>query len=148
MEEDGILQEGLIRVLILNSDMKVNHISVAISDFEKGVETFKKLFSIEPEIVHFEERKLRIAIFHLENMLFELISPMEGEETVSKFLEKRGDGIHHIALEVENVEEKKREFEEKGFRVVHGPRKGVKSKNVIFLDPKTTGRVLIEIVEK
>jgi len=146
--EDGTLQGEQIKVLILSSDMKVNHISVAVSNFEEGVETFKRLFSIEPEIVHFEERKLKIAIFKLENLLFELISPMEGEEIVSKFLEKRGDGIHHIALEVENVEEKKKEFEEKGFKVVHGPRKGVKSKSVIFLDPKTTGRVLIEIVEK
>ncbi len=128
--------------------MKVNHISVAVSDFEKGIEIFKNLFSLEPEIIYFEERKLKIAIFHFENLLFEIISPMEEEKTVSKFLEKRGDGIHHIAFEVQNIEKKKRELEEKGFKIVEGSRKGVKSEKVIFLDPKTTARVLIEIVEK
>ncbi len=128
--------------------MRVNHISVAVSDFERGIEIFKKLFSLEPEIHFFEERKLKIGIFYLQNVMFEVISPVEGEEKVKKFLEKRGDGIHHIGFEVENVEELAKELEEKGFKIVEGPRKGVKSKSVIFLDPKDTGRVLIEIVEK
>ncbi|MEO0260280.1 MAG: VOC family protein, partial [candidate division WOR-3 bacterium] len=103
---------------------------------------------IKPEIINFEERKLKIGIFHIGNLMLEIISPMEGEETVSKFIEKRGGGIHHIAFEVENAEEKFKELESKGFKIVQGIRKGVKSKKVFFLDPKTTGKVLIEIVEK
>lgn len=137
----------MIRILILNFK-KVNHISLAVSDFDKGVGVFKKLFSLEPEIHFFEERRLKIAIFYLQNLMFEIISPMEGEEKVKKFLEKRGDGIHHIAFEVENVEGIVKDLQEKGFKIVEGPREGIKSKSVIFLDPKDTGRVLIELVEK
>ncbi|MEN3046659.1 MAG: VOC family protein [Candidatus Hydrothermales bacterium] len=128
--------------------MRVNHISVAVKDFDSAIKVFKKIFEVEPEIHHFEERKLKIAIFHLDNLMFEVISPLEGEETVSKFLEKRGDGIHHIALEVEDAEEKMNYFKEKGFNIVGDIRRGIKSKKVFFLDPRDTGRVLIEIVEK
>ncbi|MEN3044750.1 MAG: VOC family protein [Candidatus Hydrothermales bacterium] len=127
--------------------MKVNHISVAVKDFDRATKIFEKIFELEPEIHYFEERKLKIAIFHLENLMFEIISPLEGEETVSKFLEKRGDGIHHIALEVEDVEEKIKYFKENGFNIVEDIRKGIKSKKVFFLDPRDTGRVLIEVVE-
>ncbi|MEO0241120.1 MAG: VOC family protein [candidate division WOR-3 bacterium] len=128
--------------------MKINHISIATPEFEKTLEIFKNLLGIKPEIINFEERKLKIGIFHIGNLMLEIISPMEGEETVSKFIEKRGGGIHHIAFEVENAEEKFKELESKGFKIVQGIRKGVKSKKVFFLDPKTTGKVLIEIVEK
>ena len=128
--------------------MKLNHISIAIKDFDKGIEIFKRIFKKEPEITVFEEGKLKIGIFHLENIMIEIISPLEGEENVSKFLEKRGDGIHHIALEVDNIEEEIKELEKKGFKIAIGPRKGVKSKKVIFLHPSTTNRVLIEFVEK
>jgi len=128
--------------------MKVNHISIAVKDFEKGIEIFKKIFKKEPEIKVFEEGKLKIGIFHLENIMIEIISPLEGEENVSKFLEKRGDGIHHIALEVDDVEETVKEIEKEGFKIATPPRKGVKSKKVIFLHPNTTNRVLIEFVEK
>lgn len=128
--------------------MKVNHISIAVKDFEKGIEIFKKIFKKEPEIKVFEEGKLKIGIFHLENIMIEIISPLEGEENVSKFLEKRGDGIHHIALEVDDVEEIVKEIEKEGFKIATPPRKGVKSKKVIFLHPNTTNRVLIEFVEK
>lgn len=128
--------------------MKINHISIATSEFEKTLEIFKNILGVEPEIINFEERKLKIGIFHLENLMIEVISPMEGEEVVSKFIEKKGEGIHHIAIEVENIEEKLKEFENKGFKIAQGIRKGVKSKKVFFLDPRTTGKVLIEIVEK
>lgn len=128
--------------------MKINHVSIATSEFEKTLEIFKNLLGAEPEIINFEERKLKIGIFHLENLMLEIISPMEGEEIVSKFIEKRGEGIHHIALEVENVEEKFKELQNKGFKIAQEIRKGVKSKKVFFLDPRTTGKVLIEIVEK
>lgn len=128
--------------------MKINHISIAASEFEKTLEIFKNILGIEPEIINFEERKLKIGIFHLENLMIEIISPMEGEEIVSKFIEKRGEGIHHIAFEVENIEEKFKELQNKGFKIAQDIRKGVKSKKVFFLDPRTTGKVLIEIVEK
>ncbi len=128
--------------------MKLNHIAVAVKDFEKGIEIFEKIFGIRPEIIEFKERKLKIGIFHFENIMFELISPMEGEEVVSKFLDKRGDGIHHIAIETEDFENMIKDLESEGFKVISGPRKGVKSERVAFLDPKSTSRVLIEIVKK
>ncbi len=128
--------------------MKINHISIATSFFEETLKIFKDLLNIEPEIINFDERKLKIGIFHLENLMLEIISPMEGEEIVSKFIEKRGGGIHHIAFEVENAEEKLKELENKGFKIAQSIRRGVKSKKVFFLDPKTTGKVLVEIVEK
>jgi len=140
------LEKG--KVFKYNIYVKVNHISIAVKDFEKGLEIFKKIFKKEPEIKFFEEGKLKIGIFYLENIMIEIISPLEGEENVSKFLEKRGDGIHHIALEVDNIDEKIEEIEKEGFKIATGPRKGVKSKKVIFLHPNTTNKVLIEFVEK
>jgi len=128
--------------------MKVNHISIAVENLDKSKKTFEKLLGISAEVVEFKERKLKIAIFHLDNLMIELISPMEGEQIVSKFLEKRGEGLHHIALEVSDAESMYNNLKEKGFEIVQDIRRGVKSPKVFFLNPKTTNRVLIEIVEK
>jgi len=128
--------------------MKVNHISIAVENLDKSKETFEKLLGISAEVVKFKERKLKIAIFHLDNLMIELISPMEGEQIVSKFLKKRGEGLHHIALEVSDAQSMYNNLKEKGFEIVQDIRRGVKSPKVFFLNPKTTNRVLIEIVEK
>jgi type III restriction enzyme len=83
---------------------KINHIGIAVSDLEKSVAIFKELFGIEPEYETLEDRGLKIAIFHLENVRIELTSPIRSGTALDNFLKKRGDGIHHLAFETDDVD--------------------------------------------
>jgi len=127
---------------------KINHIGIAVSDLDRAVEIFKTLFGREPEYETLEDRGLKLAIFHLENVRVELTAPIREGTAIDNFLKKRGDGIHHLAFETENIEKTLKNFEEKGFEVIDGPKEGAEGYTVAFLNPRHTNRVLIEVVEK
>ncbi len=125
---------------------RINHIGIAVSDLEKAVSTFKKLFGVDPEYETLEDRGLRVAIFRLENVRVELTSPIREGTAIDNFLKKRGDGIHHLAFETNDIESTLERLKKEGFEVIDGPREGAEGYLVAFLHPRTTNRVLIEVV--
>ncbi len=127
---------------------KINHIGIAVSDLDRAVSIFRDLFGVEPEYEVLEDRGLKVAIFHLQNVRVELTAPIREGTAIDNFLKKRGDGIHHLAFEADDFEKTLREFQDKGFEIIDGPKEGAGGYLVAFLNPKTTNRVLIEVVSK
>ena len=94
---------------------KVEHIGVAVTDVEKSAHIFRDLLGIPMERMYESEAiKTKIAFFPLEGCTIELVQPMDPASPAAKFIQKRGEGVHHICLGVENIEESLREFEAKG----------------------------------
>jgi methylmalonyl-CoA/ethylmalonyl-CoA epimerase len=128
---------------------KVEHIGVAVENIEKSVHIFRDLLGMPLEKVYESDViKTKIAFFPVGGCTIELIEPMDPSSPAAKFIQKRGEGIHHICLGVENVEAALREFEAKGIELLNKtPRKTQDGRIIAFLSPKSTNDVLIELME-
>ncbi|MFL6557060.1 MAG: methylmalonyl-CoA epimerase [Bacillus sp. (in: firmicutes)] len=94
-------------------------------------------------------QKVRVAFLQAGSTKLELLEPTSEESTIAKFIEKRGEGIHHVALGVESIEERIREMKEKGIRMIDDqPRPGAGGANIAFMHPKSASGVLYELCEK
>jgi len=130
--------------------MKISHVGIAVRDLAAAEAIFKKL--LEDDRVHHEEvadQKVRIASFELGDSRIELTQPTESDSPISKFLEKRGEGIHHLAFEVEDVAAELARLKAKGFELIdETPRPGSHHTRIAFLHPRSTNGVLIELCQK
>src|SRR5512140_19575 len=127
----------------------IEHIGIAVSDLENSIKLYEKLFGIKCyNIEEVVEQKVRTAFFLVGQTKIELLEPTDPGSPVGKFIEKKGEGIHHIAFAVRDIEEKLRHAEKEGVRLIDSmPRKGAEGLEIAFLHPKSTGGVLIEICE-
>ncbi|MDT7879533.1 MAG: VOC family protein [Candidatus Hydrothermia bacterium] len=123
--------------------MKVDHIAIAVENFNKAIEFYKELLRVEPEIEKDENRGIIVGIFKLENIKIEIISPISENSEISNFIKKRGGGIHHFALRVNNIEKYKEKF-----KCITDIQQGITAKKVLFLDPKEYFKTLIELTEE
>lgn len=125
---------------------RVNHIGIAVKDMDEAREFWNKNFGVEtpPPIT---ERDMQVCMIKLSDVLVELLAPIGKEGVMAKFLEKRGEGIHHICYEVEDIYSAVKELNTKGIELVDKePREGAEGK-IVFLHPKATHGVLTEIVQ-
>ena len=130
-------------------NVQIDHIGIAVRNLENATAFYKdilELHQIETEIL--EERKLKIAMIPIDETRIELLEPMEGEEAVSTFLKKQGEGIHHIAFSVTDLDRILKRVVEKGIRIIGKPSIGAGGKRVVFLHPKDVNGVLVELVEQ
>ena len=128
---------------------KVDHIGIAVNDLNKIKEFYKKIFEIhysyEEEL---RDNKVKVVVFKVGESNIEYLEPLTDDSPIKKFLETRGEGIHHIAFKVNNLEEKLRILKEKGVNLIdEKPRFGSHNKKIAFIHPKSTFGVLIELVE-
>jgi methylmalonyl-CoA/ethylmalonyl-CoA epimerase len=128
--------------------MKIDHIGVAVQNIDQASKLF--VGALGGKVVHREvvgPMKLEVCKIELGGVVIELLQPHEaGEETVSKFLAKKGEGIHHICYGVENIEQAQGDLVAKGYKPIWDkPRMGSSHKLVTFLHPKDTHGVLIEL---
>jgi methylmalonyl-CoA/ethylmalonyl-CoA epimerase len=126
---------------------KIDHIAIAVEDLQKGIflyETLLGLKLLETEVV--EDQGVHIAKLSAGNIVIELLSPLTPESPVAKFLQKRGPGIHHIALKTRELEQTLDELQKKGFVfTTDKPKAGADGSTVIFVHPKSTFNVLMEL---
>jgi methylmalonyl-CoA/ethylmalonyl-CoA epimerase len=127
----------------------IEHIGIAVSNLEDSILFYEKVFGLKCyniEVV--PEQKVRTAFFLVGQTKIELLESTDPEGPVGKFIEKKGEGIHHIAFAVENIEEQLIHAEEMGVKLIDStPRKGAEGLDIAFLHPKSTAGVLIEICE-
>lgn len=127
---------------------KIDHVAICVKDVDEAIEKYRSVLGLEPalrEVV--ESQKTEAVLLPAGETSLELISP-RGNDGLEKFLEKRGPGLHHIAVEVEGIEEALAALEALGVPLVdRTPRKGARGHKVAFLHPKATGGVLVELVE-
>lgn len=129
---------------------RVDHLGIAVGDIAKASALYRDLLGFESaheEIL--SEMKLKTLSLKAGGVLFEFLQPLDGEETISKFLKKHGPGFHHICFEVEDVREATTAMIAKGMHPVWDkPRKGAEGRLVNFLRPSETGGLLIEFSEE
>jgi len=130
--------------------MKIHHIGIATSEIGGAAEMWDDLLGLRAD--HTEEvagQKVRVCMLPLGESRLELVEPMSPDSPISKFLEKRGGGIHHIALSVEDIRATLQGLKQKGARLIdEEPRAGAGGCLVAFIHPSSTGGVLLELVQE
>ncbi|MCD6275600.1 MAG: methylmalonyl-CoA epimerase [Thermoplasmata archaeon] len=124
----------------------IDHVAIAVKNIEDGCKIWKDLgFEVEYEVI--EEQGVKVGIIHIGDSRIEILEPLSEESPISKFLEKRGEGLHHLAVKVENIEATMKDLEEKGYRLIDKePRIGAGGKKIAFVHPKSA-KILLELVE-
>lgn len=128
----------------------VDHIGVAVKSLEAAMKVYREILGFNVEGIHvLAERKVKVAFLSCGGETrIELLEPIGSDGPVAKFLESRGEGIHHIAIRVKNVEVALEGFKRKGIMLVdEKPRTGVEGAKIAFIHPKSTHGVLLELVE-
>lgn len=129
---------------------KVDHIGIAVKSLENALPFYTdvlRLPLLKIEIV--ENQKVKVAFLQAGETKLELLEPTTEESTIAKFIEKRGEGIHHVALGVDSIEERIVELKEKGIRMIdEEPRLGAGGAHIAFMHPKSSAGVLYELCEK
>jgi methylmalonyl-CoA/ethylmalonyl-CoA epimerase len=129
--------------------MKINHLGIASKNIDEALKFWSDSLGLEnvhTEIV--EDQKVKVAMLPVGESRIELLEPTSDDSPISKFLEKRGGGIHHIAIEVEDIEAELQNLKNKGFRLIdERPRFGAGDCLVAFIHPSSTGGVLLELVQ-
>ena len=128
---------------------RLDHIAIAVTDIEKAIVRFLDDFGLDykgRESVL--SAQTETAFFPIPGTQIELIHPLDGMGPVKKHLEKRGPGLHHICFETDNIEEDFERLREKGYRFLSdAPQPGAHNTRVLFIHPKSTGGILIELAE-
>lgn len=129
---------------------KIDHIGIAVNDLESAMKFYRDTLQLEfkgVEVV--EEQKVKVAFFPVGESKLELLEPTTGDSAVRKFIDKRGQGVHHLAFRVENLEEKLAALKEQGVALIdEKPRYGAGGAKIAFIHPKAAGGVLIELCER
>lgn len=128
---------------------RLDHIGIAVADLEAAVEIYKHLTGKSPahkEVV--EAQKVETVFFPVGEIRLELLKGTAADSPISKFIDKRGEGIHHICFEVDNLEEAKRELSKHGLQFIEQTSdKGAGGSRVAFIHPKSSRGILIELVQ-
>jgi len=129
---------------------KLEHIGIAVRNLEESNALFTKLLGTPPYKTETVEREgVRTSFFLVGNVKIELLEATRPDSAIATFIEKRGEGIHHLAFDVDNVQQKITEFSAAGFKVLsEKPMPGADNKMIAFLHPKTTNGVLVEVCEE
>ncbi len=128
---------------------KINHIAIAVNNIEEAAKFYQNILGLNltgVEVV--PAQKTRVGFFKIGESNIELVQPAEPDSPLVKFLETKGQGIHHICFEVENVEAEMKAYLEKGATLIdQKPRPGAHNTKVAFVHPKSSSGVLIELCE-
>jgi methylmalonyl-CoA/ethylmalonyl-CoA epimerase len=127
---------------------KINHIGIAVQNIDRALKLYTEALGLEVKDIEIvAEQKVRTAIIPVGESKIELLESTDPEGVIAKHIEKRGEGLHHIALEVSNIEEALSRLKAKRIPLVdENPRRGVQNTRIAFLHPKET-KALIELVQ-
>ena len=126
--------------------MKIDHIAIAVNDVEEAAKTYKEALGVDKvEFETVESEGVKLAILHLENGRIELMQPTNDSSPIKKFLDKKGQGLHHMALETENIEGEVNRMEGCGIQFLGNIRPGSAGTKVTFIHPKSLYGVLAEL---
>lgn len=128
----------------------IEHIGIAVKNLDESIKYYENVLGLKCyAIEEVKDQKVKTAFFQVGQTKIELLESTDPEGPISKFIEKKGEGIHHIAFAVKNLSEALKEVETKGIQLIDKqPKKGAESLNIAFLHPKSTGGVLTELCEK
>jgi methylmalonyl-CoA epimerase len=128
---------------------KIDHLAIVVHNIEEALQIYEGALGLElTDVEEVPEQAVRIAFLPVGDSEIELVEPLTADSGTAKFLDKRGEGLHHICLEVDDIEAALRDLAAKGIRLIDKqPRQGAHGR-VAFLHPKGTHGVLVELIEK
>ena len=129
---------------------KIEHIGIAVKDIDSSNDLFASLFGKDHyKIEDVESEGVKTSFFKCGPNKIELLQATNEDSPIAKFIEKKGEGIHHIAFAVDNIEKEIKRLTKEGFRMIHEkPKKGADNKLIAFLHPKSTNGVLVELCQE
>ena len=127
---------------------KINHIGIAVNSIEEVLKLYTDALGLEVKGIHVvEEQKVRTAMIPVGESKIELLESTDPEGPIAKHIEKRGEGLHHLALEVDDIQEALESLEKKGVQLIdREPRMGAAGTRIAFIHPKEA-KMLLELVE-
>jgi len=127
----------------------IEHIGIAVKNLEESIKYYQDVLGLECyNIEEVKDQKVKTAFFKVGDTKIELLESTDPEGPIGKYIEKKGEGIHHIAFAVNDIEKTLKHVEEKGVRLIDSePRKGAEGLDIAFLHPKSTFGVLTELCE-
>lgn len=128
---------------------KIAHIGIAVHSLEKALPFYTEQLGLILEAVEeVQSEQVRVAFLKIGESRLELLEPLSDTSAIATFLQKKGEGIHHIALEVDEIEMRLNNLKENGIRLIHEqPKIGANDSKIAFLHPKSTNGVLYELCE-
>jgi methylmalonyl-CoA/ethylmalonyl-CoA epimerase len=130
--------------------MRIHHLGIAVESLEKAVPVFEMLLGRPPDSrEEVEEQKVRIAGFQVGESRIELLEASSPDSPIARFIGKRGPGIHHLTLSVDNLQTTLKDLDRRGIKLVdRTPRIGAGGESIAFLHPSSTANILIELLEE
>ena len=127
--------------------IKVDHIGIAVNDFANAVPLYEKLLNSQCyKTEQVESEQVNTAFFKVGDLKIELVEGISGNSVIKRFIDKKGEGLHHLAFEVEDIYEEMKRLQAEGFVLLNEfPKEGADNKLICFLHPKNTSGVLIEL---
>ncbi|HNP76542.1 MAG: methylmalonyl-CoA epimerase [Cyclobacteriaceae bacterium] len=128
---------------------KLEHIGIAVKNLEKSNQLFARLLGKQPyKTEDVPSEGVRTSFFEVGGIKIELLEATRADSPIANFIEKRGEGLHHLAFAVNNLEDRMKDMEQAEFRLLaERPKNGADNKKIVFLHPKTTNHVLVEMCE-
>ena len=129
---------------------KLEHIGIAVKNMASANKLFAQLLGREHyKVEEVASEGVRTSFFEIGGLKIELLEATNENSPIAKFIEKRGEGIHHLAFEVKDIRKRLEEYQQQGFQAINPePKKGADNKMICFLHPKSTQGVLIELCEE
>jgi len=128
--------------------MRIDHIAIAVNKTEIALENYKKILKIDKiEIEEVPNEKVKVVIMNLQDTRIELLEPMNDDSPISKFLKERGEGIHHIAITADEIENDINRAKENGMKFLGDLRTGSYGRKITFIHPKSLNGVLVEFCQ-
>lgn len=128
----------------------IEHIGIAVKDLQESIKFYENILGLKCyAIEEVKDQRVKTAFFMLGSTKIELLESTDPEGPIGKFIEKKGEGIHHLAFDVKNIQNCLSEMESKDIQLIDKtPRKGAEGLNIAFLHPKSTNGILMELCEK
>ena len=129
---------------------KIEHIGIAVKDLNSANNIYSKLLNTSPyKMEKVDSENVNTSFFQVGESKIELLEGTSPDSPISKFIEKRGEGVHHIAFEVDDIEKEIARLTKEGFQMIHEkPKDGADNKLIAFLHPKSSNGVLIELCQE
>jgi methylmalonyl-CoA epimerase len=129
--------------------MKIDHLGIAVKSLDESLQFYRDQLGLEVSLREtVEQEKVNVAMLPLGEPRIELLEPTQPDSVIGKFLEKRGEGLHHIAIRVPDLNASVERLRASGARLLNEPRTGAGGHLYVFVHPSSTGGVLIELIQE
>jgi methylmalonyl-CoA epimerase len=130
--------------------MKLEHVGIAVKSVEESLKIWRDVLGFRVEMIkEVPDQKVKVAMLDAGTLTIELLEPLVADSAIQKFIDRKGEGLHHLSFLVDDIEKKIEEFKKLNLKMIDEiPRKGAHGSEIAFIHPSSTGSVLIELSQK